>query len=674
MMNHEATSPTVAEKFQQALNFHQQKQWAQAQACYEDILSLSLHDTARQAEVWHLLGVLASQQKNYARALLCINTALSYDTQQAIFYYNRALAFARLNRYTEAVTDFIQATTLQPTFAIAHFNQGVTLMKIADTLQQQMSETNSDSRDDLTRQERIQEAIACYDQAIAHQADYAMAYANRGVALAYLQKFSDALASYNQALALDAEYITVYNNRALALLALGQIDAALESCNQAISLNPNYAEAYFNRGLILEAQNNLTTALGSFQTAIQINPSYVKAYYRTAVNLHILGQAEAALLAYQRVLDLQPNHIEARANCGLVLADLQQPDEALTYLNQAIAVQPSTASYQWNKAIILLAQGHYKEGWHLYEQRWQEGCPCHVSYRNFNQPLWLGKAPLQGKTILLCAEQGLGDTIQFCRYIPLVIQQGARVVVEAPQSLIRLLQHSMPSVAVWVATGNALPHFDCYCPLLSLPLAFQTFTEQAIPAQTPYLFPSPSINSAWQNRLAQDKNFKIGLVWRSGGRDGNWSTVIQHEKRRRDIALPQLLSLHSLPAQFYSLQVDEFALEELQALSAACAWQIADYHADLRDFAETAGLINQLDLVLGVDTAATHLAGALGKPTWIFRNTDAAFRWLNNRADSPWYPNTRLFQQSQRGEWQDVITRVEQALRATLSSATPTLT
>jgi hypothetical protein len=285
--------------------------------------------------------------------------------------------------------------------------------------------------------------------------------------------------------------------------------------------------------------------------------------------------------------------------------------------------------------------------------------------RNFRQPQWLGKTSPSGKTILLQGEQGYGDTIQFCRFAPLVTQLGARVVLEAPRALAPLLG-SLKGVSQVVVQGEPLPHFDMFCPMLSLPLALKT-TLSSIPAQVPYLTVGDDRRRLWQDRLGVRQRPRIGLVWSGGYRPARpelWSV-----NERRNIPLAKFAPLQGLDADFYCLQMGEPAESEFAELVAR-GWQgprIGNLPGAVGDFADSAAIIEQLDLVISVDTAAAHLAGALAKPVWILNRYDACWRWLLDRDDSPWYPTARLYRQGQPGDWDSVMYKVARDLARWLS-------
>ncbi len=349
-----------------------------------------------------------------------------------------------------------------------------------------------------------------------------------------------------------------------------------------------------------------------------------------------------------------PNSVDTFYNRGNVLKELNRPDDALASYGKAIALQPDHAEAHWNESLLRLLSGDFARGWSKYEWRWRSRALA-FRHRNFLQPLWLGADPIQGKTILLHGEQGLGDTIQFCRYAPLVAARGAQVILEVDESL-RELVTGLAGVSRCVAKGDSLPEFDLHCPLLSLPLAFGTRLE-TIPATTPYLRAPARAVASWEARLAETNRPRIGMVWSGDAR--------HKEDRNRSIGLRTLLPLLGVPATFVSLQRD------VRAVDAQLLHERDDmlhFGGDLRSFSDTAALISHLDLVITVDTSVAHLAGALHRPVWILLPFIPDWRWLLDREDSPWYPTARLFRQAASREWQGAVGHLHDALRDWIGS------
>jgi len=514
---------------------------------------------------------------------------------------------------------------------------------------------SSDSADALINQGndledlgRLDEALSHYDKALVMNPDYARAHSNRGNVLQLLQRFDDALASYDNALAIRPDYAEAFFNRGNALRALNRLDDALNSYNKALAIKPDFTQALVSQGNVLHDCQRPTDALRSYEQALAIQPDYVEALYNQGNVLQDCERYADALVSYDRALVIQPDYIDALYNRGNVLGDLKRYDEAIASYQRVLAMQPDYALAHWNASICYLILGDFANGWKNYEWRWQTA-DFKNAVRPFAAPQWSGHEALQGKTILLYGEQGLGDTLQFCRYAKQVAALGGRVILQVPKPLVCLLGN-LEGVAQLLARGDTLPAVDFQSPLLSLPLAFNTRLD-SIPADTAYLFSNPDKVAHWQAILGETKLPRIGLVWA-----GNSAHKNDHN---RSLALAELLPLLTLDCQFISLQQ---ALRDTDAALLAQQPRLQHYGAQLRDFTDTAALIELMDVVISVDTSVAHLAAAMGKPTWILLADSPDWRWLLHRADSPWYPSVRLFRQTQRGDWQPVIQQVKHAL------------
>ncbi|MGD9538131.1 MAG: tetratricopeptide repeat protein [Alphaproteobacteria bacterium] len=468
----------------------------------------------------------------------------------------------------------------------------------------------------LQAQGRLDEALASFDAAIALAPALTGAYFNRGNLLDRLKRYDEAIASYEQAIARDPAFAAAYNHLGNTLRKRGRYQEALACHEKVIALRGDYPQAYTNRGNALQELGRFDQALASFDKAIALEPGYARAFYNRGNLLSLWGRHDEAIASYDR----------------------------------AVAAKPDYAAAHWNKSLLLLLRGDFEAGWPLYEWRW--ACDEFPSAkRDFAQPLWLGAEALSGKTILLHAEQGLGDTIQFCRYAPLVTAHGAKVMIEVQRPLKSLVE-SLEGASHVVPRGNALPRFDCQTPLLSLPLALGTRLD-SIPAQVPYLKASAASMCYWAETLGERRRLRVGLAW-SG------SPTHKHD-RNRSIALAELLPLLACDADLIGLQ-KEVRPEDSAVL--ASAPPLNNPGPSLADFADTAALIANLDLVISVDTAVAHLAGALGKPVWIMLPFEPDWRWLLGRDDSPWYPTARLFRQAAPGDWGGVVARIAAALKA----------
>ena len=514
---------------------------------------------------------------------------------------------------------------------------------------------------------RLEEGIELLKKAVAINGMQAPIHSNLAFAYNAVRRFKEGLASANRALALQADFVDALNNRGNALAGLDAPADALVSFERALKLRPEFAPTWSNRACVLRDLGRPADALASCDQAIALQPEYADAWSNRANALSDLNRPQDAQQSYQRALDFAPAFTDAWNNLGLTLVDLNQHEQALQSYERALTLSPEFAEAHWNESLCLLQLGRLAEGWQKYEWRWKRN-RIKASQRVFEQPLWLGDFPIDGKTILLHAEQGLGDTLQFCRYAALVSGLGAKVILEVPSELIRLLTN-LDGVTQLIEQGQPLPPFDCHCPLLSLPLAFKTELA-SIPGTTPYLFADTQASQRWAERIAHDAGsdgLKVGLVWAGGSRPH--VAELRKNDARRSITLDVLRPILEVPhVRFYSLQKGPAAQQLAQKMPEP-AQQVVDYTEELTDFADTAALVASLDLVISVDTAVAHLAGALGKPVWILNRFDTCWRWMLERQDSPWYPSAQLFRQPVLGDWDSAIQSARAALATRAGSA-----
>ena len=532
-----------------------------------------------------------------------------------------------LQQLEAAVESYDRAIALKPTHSEAYSNRGFALQKLG----------------------QLKTAIANYDQAINLKPDHADAHYNRGIALAAIDQTDDALISFDRTIAIKLDRAEAYFHRGNAQEKLMQLTEAITSYNQAIAIKPDYHQAYSNRGVAHQKLKQLDASLDSYDKAIAIKPDYAEAHCNRGVILQELIRPVEAIISYNQAISLKPDYAEAYFNRSSALQDLRQTGAAVDGYDRAIAMKPDYVEAHWNKSLALLLLGDYGRGWELYEWRGKSD-KFDIKLRNFTQPLWLGVESLEDKTILLHSEQGLGDTIQFCRYAKMVAAQGARVLLEVPGVLTGLLT-GLAGVAEIITKGATLPHFDYHCPLLSLPLAFKT-TLNTIPADPAYLSSDAANVAVWSDRLGTKTKTRVGIVW--SGSTGH------KNDRNRSLLLSDLIPHLPDGLEYVSLQkevrdCDQATLQEHPA--------IRRFEEELVDFTDTAALCDLMDLVISVDTSVAHLSGALGKNTWVLLPYTPDWRWLLDRNDSPWYPSMHLYRQDTIGQWNNVLERITVALR-----------
>lgn len=436
--------------------------------------------------------------------------------------------------------------------------------------------------------------------------------------------------------------------QALAYHQNGHFEQAMDLYHKVLAINPCQADVLNNIGIILQRFKRDEDALKYFERALELESGHSPSLYNRGNVLRSLNRPHDAVQSYDQVLQSMPNHPEVLNNKGNALRALNRLDDAQASYQLALRHAPDYADAHWNASLSLLLAGQYQQGWQQYEWRWES--ELKAEKRAFSQLLWDGKVSLQGKTILLHAEQGFGDTLQFCRYASLVKTLGATVILEVQPQLMKVLAE-LNDVDVLVARGEALPKFDYHCPLLSLPKAFSTELN-SIPATSAYVVSDDKRTSIWQDRLGAQSKLRVGLVWAGSATHKN--------DHNRSVPLQALTPIVEQEVNFYGLQKD---LGEGDRQLIYQHPQIQYLGKYIKDFTDTAAIISLMDVVITVDTAIAHLAGAMGKPVWILLPYSPDWRWLLNRDDSPWYPTAKLFRQPSIGDWSSVVREVNQALQ-----------
>lgn len=437
---------------------------------------------------------------------------------------------------------------------------------------------------------------------------------------------------------------------ALGLQQQGKLVAARDLYQGILQDQPDNADALRFLGVIEEQHGRYAHAAQLLEQSASINPRNPSTFLNLG-NVQIRQrQFQEALQNYDVALSLKPDYAHAHLGRGVALERLEKFDKAMNAYELALLANKEFDAAQWNLACLLLLTGQYTEGWKFYESRWKVRAH-QLQSRAFRQPLWLGEQPISGKTLFVYDEQGLGDSIQFARYVPVLAESGARVILETAPSLTRLFG-TLDGVDRIVQRGEQAPDFDFHCPLSSLPLATHT-TLDTIPRFPAYLHSLPALQTAWAERLKPKQRLRIGLTW-----SGN--TEHYNDSNR---SIPLQLLLEALPTgpQYVSLQKD---VRNTDRAALASRPDIADHSLELNDFADTAALCSQLDLVISVDTSVAHLCGAMGIDTWVLVSKLPDWRWLLERTDSPWYPSVRVIRQSREGDWGDALRTLSNQLEA----------
>ena len=499
----------------------------------------------------------------------------------------------------------------------------------------------------LRHEKRHVEALSRLEEAISIDPKFYPVFVEKGIVLFELARYEEAIECFD----LFLKYIS---NSQIREWRDNCLMHALENYDRILAANRSNAEVLLKRGDILQRLHRCDDAVSNYNLALQIySGNVVDALNRRGHSLLDLNRPEDALESYNRALELAPGGESYAAllfNRANVLRQLARMDEALESYGQALACKPDLAEAKMEQSHCRLAMGDFKRGFQEYESRWENTQLRPVKLRS-SEPLWLGQESLAGKTILLWAEQGFGDTIQFLRYVPLVARNAGLTILRVPPPLRSLAQTLDCPVSI-ITFADPLPSHNFNCPLMSLPLAFGT-TLESVPSNVPYLSARADQVENWRNQLEPPTGLRIGLVWAGRRREP--------VNRTRDMGLEVFDPMTRLDVEIISLQ-KEIPDEDRRVLKSMP--KISCLGEKLSDFADTAALIENLDLVIGVDSAVAHLAGAMGKPVWIMLRHSGEWRWLLERNDSPWYPTARLFRQKKPGDWAGVVSDITQQLQA----------
>ena len=584
---------TQAELLKTAFAHHQAGRTAEAEGLYRQILA---HDP-QQPETLHLLGVLCMQSDRGTEAIELLTRAVALRPKQAEFANHLGAAYGSLERHDEAIAVLRRAVRIAPRDAGVHYNLGTALRNAG----------------------RFDEAVASFRHSLAANPNAAEAHYNLGNTLRELKKFDEAEAAYRDALGVRPEYMKALVNLGNVLRDQKRYDESIETLRSAVALDANHASAHLNLGTVL----------------------------RDA------GQFAEAVESLRRAVSLAPHQAEAHNNLGTALQALARFDEAGDCYAEALRLDPDLAEAHFSRATWRIRQGDLLGGFEEYEWRWK----CSTFHeRGFEQTRWDG-SPLAGRTLLLYAEQGLGDTLHFVRYAANARARGGRVIVECQKPLVKLLA-ACPAVEQVIALGSPLPHFDVHAPLLSLPAILKLSEAQLWDG--PYLAADPRLVATWRDRLVQNAGFRIGICWH-----GNPQNMFNAQRSFPLTTFEPIARVSGV--RLISLQRDarddELASAGFEVLEAGP--QIDD---QAEAFCNTAAMVKNLDLVITTDTSIAHLAGGLGVPVWLALSAHVDWRWMLDREDTPWYPLARLFRQSELGRWDDVFARMTTALEKLVAS------
>tara|TARA_B100000809_G_scaffold263615_1_gene317282 strand:- start:563 stop:2491 length:1929 start_codon:yes stop_codon:yes gene_type:complete len=609
-------SVDIDARVNQAIACHRSGQLQQAEQICQQILDID----PQNAEVLNLFGLIACQAEKYEIAVDLISHALEIAPNQPLFLNNLGVALYRQGKCDKAVETYQRAIQIQPDFVEAYNNLGNL----------------------FEAEERYKEAIEVYYQALDMQPDSVEIHNNLGVTLYKQGKCDKAIETYQRVIQIQPDFAEAYNNLGMALKKKGELDAAVQVHHQALRIQPDFAEAHRNLGDILQKQGKYDKAVEAYQRAIQIQPNYAAAYNNLGIAWQKQGKLEQAIQIYHKTLVIRPNYPQAYNNLANTLKEQGKLQGAVQAYHKAIEINPSYIDAHKNLGIVLLLQGDFQRGWQEYEWRLKSDDLC---IANRAQTRWDGSS-LSGKTILLYAEQGFGDTIQFIRYVHLLVEYDTEIIVECQPELLQLFKN-IGAIKKTIVMGESAPKFDVNASLLSLPRILGTDLN-SIPVKSPYLY----TKSGSHTDLEMCSEYKVGIVWAGNLKHPN--------DNNRSVELQQFSVLFDVEAcQFFSLQVGK---RRNDIIRYHYSNTIIDLGGDFSNFSDTAAAILELDLVISVDTAVAHLTGALGKPIWVLLPFMPDWRWLLEREDTPWYPTMRLFRQTDTRDWAGVLQKVRFAL------------
>jgi len=618
----------AARTIEQARQLHHAGRWEEAERLYLQALDAS----PGEADGLHLLALLHADTGRPDTATQLLGAAIGIEGPKPHLCRNLGIILERQDKQEAAIACYRQAVLAEPNSA----DLWARMAELLSGLGRYGEAAQAWGR-------AIETTSAPVESQLSWRLDWAKTLALSG----------DRTAAYSQLqriLRIKPDHVAARFDLGVVLMQLDRAQEAVAAFAAVVTAEPAHAMAHNNLGVLCHALNEHERALIHYEQCLSLDPTYVEARYNFGTLLQERGELEAATCEFQTVLAANPGHAAAWTNLGNCLLGCGEISAALSCYNRTLALEPSETAAAWNAGIAHLTAGRFEEGWVGYERRFD--VPGSTPRRQYPMPLWSGE-PLEGRKILVYAEQGLGDTLQFCRYLPLLADRGAEVYFDCPRSLAPLLGSLRTNPTLLPEPGGDTPTADFYVPLLSIPAILGTNLD-SIPAERGYLRASPEARSAWSKRLETlGRKLRVGFVSQGNPRYKN--------DRNRSIPAELFEPLSQVPGvELINLQFQLPVPASLHAL---------DLSAEIGDFANTAGLVEEMDLVISVDTSMAHLAGAVGKETWVLLAQAADWRWMRDREDSPWYPDVRLFRQTESHEWTSVLKEVAEALRARLKLA-----
>jgi tetratricopeptide (TPR) repeat protein len=631
----------------------------EAMAAYREAIKLKPED----GDAHNDLGIILVRRGRHEEAVTSYRQAIRLKPDLADAHNNLGNALRNLNRLDEAIVSLREAIRIRPNYPEAHNNLAIVLRRkgsfdeaiqsyqTALQLRPNYAEAHNNLGFAWASRGKHDAAVACYQQAVRLKPDYVEAHNNLGNSLADSNRTADAEAAFRRAIKLSPRDARFHKSLGNVLAKLNKLDESAASYREAIKLRPDYPEAHNDLGINLARQSKFEEALPHYHEALKHRPGYAEAHNNMGNSFRNLGRFDESIAAYRQAIALKSNYADAYNNLGIALAEMARFDEAVDAYTQCLKLKPTHVDAHMNRALTWLRKGDFAQGWAEYEWRWKKR---NVSNRPLIQPQWNG-FPLAGRTILLVPEQGLGDTLQFVRYAPLLKAQGARVVLECPERLMKILART-PGIDQLVAQSEPMPEHDVYAPLLTLPGLMAT-SELSIPAGSPYVHTDPALVEHWSRELGESRELKIGINWQGNPQYAG--------DRHRSVPLANFAAVAKVPGvKLYSLQKNH-GLDQLKPFAAEHG--VVDLGGRLDEqtgpFLDTAAVLKNLDLFITSDTSVAHLAGALGVPVWMALSTTPDWRWRSDGEESSWYPSMRIFRQAEFGGWRAVFDRMASELR-----------
>ena len=671
----------------EGLALFEAQQWAQSFEVFSRLLKLEpLH-----FEALHRSALVLLRQQKFAQAVPYLVSALSVEPHHLQSLRNLSWVLFNLSRYEEAKEIAKQRLAQDPDSAdglslwaqiqtrLGQFDEALRVWLLLAQKEPQLADIQNNLGVVCHQKGDFNSAISHYSRAQALAPKDAKIAFNIGVSLERLERWADAILHYQVAIELDHQYQDAFFNLGVLFTHQARFNEALECFDRVLSLNPNFALAFMNKAVALQKLKDLKSAQVALERAMVLDPTNALIHFNLATVLQDQRQLQASAQLYRKALELDYKLVNAWCNLGDVCHDLQDPRSAIACYEEALRLEPQSVRAKFHLSLSCLLDGQFEKAWPLFEFRreYENSYLSLQAQRHMPlRPLWTGQVPIKGKRIWVMCEQGLGDTLQFVRYLTPLAEMGAQIVLQAPEPLLPLLKE-IPGVFKLLGSNESMTEEDLnacdfHVPLLSLPLAMGSKWRAPLD-QVPYLRASPEVREKWRERLGVKTHPRVGLVWSGGLRvEQPWTWAV-NQRRNIELRAFEAFNLHGL--EFFSVQKGERACEELKDLVAQ-GWRgpaMINWMDEISDFEETAALVEQLDLLISVDTSTAHLAGALGKPVWLLNRYDTCWRWQTKRADSPWYPSMKIYRQSELDDWSGVVDQVRADLVSYFSLDSKTL-